>query len=275
MRISQHRETSRPRQGRDVDVLSREQFLEQFGRAYAPGQHVTLIGPTQRGKTRISHEMLGEVASPELPAVVLAGKPPGRDHVMDEAPDRLGMSVTDRWPPTVTSRVQRHYRRAVRNVPQYNGHVLRPQQSLQDLDVDEKNLRDQFGKAMRETYAGKHGKVIVVADETKLIYDLGLKSQHEAILTRGAPVVAMWSLLQRGRFVSYYAYDMPEHVLFFEDPDAANVRRYAEMVGGLDPSLLVDTMASLKKRESANGMTNSEAVYFRRSGSQLAIVSMD
>lgn len=275
MKMSQLRPASRSRQGRDVDVWSRQQFLERFGRDYAPGNHVTLIGPTQRGKTRISHEMLGQVASPELPAVILAGKPPGRDHLMDEAPDKLGMTLTEQWPPTVGTRVRKRWQRA-QDTPRDNGYVLRPHHSLDDLEGDEQNLHDQFDRALRTTYAGKQGTVIVVVDETKLLYDMKLQRRHEAILTRGSPVVAAWSLLQRGRFVSYYAYDMPEHVLFFEDPDQANVRRYAEMVGGIDPSLLVDTMSSLKKRESANrGGTNSEAIYFRRSGSQLIIVEMD
>lgn len=273
--MSDMRTASRPRGGRDVDVWGREQFLEYFGRSYAPGQHVTLIGPTQRGKTYISHQMLGQVASPQLPAVILAGKPPGRDHTMEEAPGKLGLLEVETWPPPLTTHARRWWAGNVRNQPVPNGYILKPHQSLEDLDADENNMRDQFNRAMKSTYAGKHGKVIVVADETKLLYDLGLKKRHEAILTRGAPMVGMWSLLQRGRNFSLYTYDMPEHTLFFQDPDGVNVKRYAEMVGGLDPALLVAVMNSLRTRESANRMTNSEAVYFRRSGSQLAIVGLD
>lgn len=259
---------------REVDVWSRQQFLDYWKREYKPGQHVTLIGPTRRGKTFISHQMLGQVISPELPAIILAGKPPGRDSTMEEAPDKLGLTVTKEWPPPVPVRFRRFWQRKVADSPRTNGFVLKPHHTMTDTDADDANLQHHFKKALVGAYSGKQ-QVIVVADETKLLYDLKLQKQHEAILTRGAPIVAIWSLLQRGRFVSYYAYDMPEHVLFFMDPDSANVRRYAEMVGGVDPQLIRDTMATLHTQETAKGETNSEAIYFRRSGSRLAIVKMD
>jgi hypothetical protein len=262
------------RASKSVPVLTREQFLEKFGEDYAPGQHVTFIGPTQRGKTHMSHQMLERVISPQLPALILAGKPPGRDHTMDEAPDKLGLQVTETFPPPANVKARQWWNKRTSETPKANGYVLKPRHTMTDLSADKANLGNQFRKGMVHSYAGSQN-IIVVCDETKLIYDLKLQEEHEAILTRGAPVVACWSLLQRGRFVSYFVYDMPEHVIFFSDPDSANVKRYAELVGGVDPKLIVDTMNSLKTRESANKMTNSEAIYFRRSGSQIAIVTMD
>lgn len=260
--------------GYDVPVWTREQFLEYWGREYRAGQHVTEIGPTQRGKTFTCQQMLGECISPDLPCLILAGKPPDRDKTMAEASEKLGLQLVETWPPPIHAQAKRWLLRKTTERPRINGWLLRPHHSLTDSDADDANMGRQFKRAMQDAYAGKLGRVIVVADETKLIYDLGLKKQHEDILTRGAPIVSIWSLLQRGRFVTYYAYDMPEHVFFFWDDDLANVKRYAEMVGGVDPQLIVMTMKALETRENADGMTNSEIIYYRRSGSRVVIIQL-
>lgn len=241
-------------------VIGRDEFVKTFGRQYASGQHVTMLGPTQRGKTTLGIQLLGQVVSPERKVVALAGKPLGRDATMASAAEKLNLRVVKEWPPESTFRDRKR-----------NGYVLRPLGKASD--DDEAKLEKEFGKALRQLYQSKKD-VIILVDEAALVYeDLKLKKEFEAPLKRGAPVVAVWSLLQRGRFVTYHVYAAPEHIFIFYDPDETNRQRYSE-IGGVDKTWIQFITANLKNKTVANGMTVSQALYIRRSGPQLAIVDM-
>lgn len=250
---------------RRIDVLSRDEFLQDFQQQYAPGQHVTLLGPTQRGKTTLCHQMIGAVASPQHKAVLLAGKPPHRDPVMGRAAERLNLDIIEQWPPSS----YRQYRNREKN-----GYVLRPRQSLYDIDGDTANLRRQFGMAMISNYGSKV-PVMTVADEAHLVQnEYKLRKQYEAPLMRGAPHNSMWSLIQRGRYMSYLAYDAPEWILIAYDPDASNQKRYAE-IGGVDPKYLQAVLPNLRTHRGNDGRsTVSEFLCIRRSGPELYVVDV-
>ena len=51
-------------------VIGREEFLADYW-TYKSGEHVTLIAPTQSGKTTLAFQLLARSAGPSLPAVVL------------------------------------------------------------------------------------------------------------------------------------------------------------------------------------------------------------
>lgn len=245
-----------------VPVIPREEFLEKFRREYQAGQHLTMIGPTQRGKTTLCLQLLKQVISPKLKCVILAGKPPGRDGTMAKAADMLNLRVVEEWPPNYNFRDRER-----------NGYVLRPKHSMEDLEGDEDNLRIQFRKAMLANYKSKKPVITVVDEAHHVQNDLGLKREYEAALMRGAPIDAEWSLIQRGRFMSYLAYDAPEHIFVFYDGDRSNVKRYAEL-GGIDPRQVEYLTLGLKTRTIKTGQTISEALYIRRAGPQFAIVGM-
>src|SRR6266568_988115 len=182
-----------------IPVIPRREFARQFGNDYSSGQHVTFIGPTQRGKTTLCLDLLSKVISPERPCVILAGKPPSRDKAMDEiAPKMLNLRVVEEWPPTRTFRDRKR-----------NGYVLRPEQKMRSRADDEANLKAQFSKAIMDNYR-KKTPTITVADEAYLVQvTLKLKGDYEQPLMRGAPHNAMWSLIQRGAYVSYLSYNSP------------------------------------------------------------------
>jgi hypothetical protein len=253
-----------------VDVLPRGEFLDKFGDEYSPGQHVTLLGPTQRGKTTLAHQCLATVISPDLPCVLLAGKPPGRDPVMAGAAENLNLRIVEEWPPgpDLTGWWKR------KDKPKTNGFVLRPHQTMTDPKADSQNVAAQFRKALISGYASNKPS-ITVADEAHLIQnEYKLKTEYEAPLMRGAPVNSMWSLIQRGRYMSYLAYDAPEWFLIAYDPDEANQKRYAEM-GGVDPQFLRATLKRLRTYRGADGRsTISEFLCIRRSGPQIFIVDV-
>jgi hypothetical protein len=246
----------------EIDVVSRKTFLDEWD--YSAGQHLTMLGPTQRGKTTLAIELLNRSISPQLKAVILAGKPPGRDKTMAGAANKLNLRIVEEWPPT----------------PQWgdkkrNGYVLRPRHTMKDSEKDNANLRYQFKHAIQDTYASSKPRILVADEAYHIQVTMKLKAQTEDILMRGAPVVGCWSLLQRGRFVSYLVYDSPEHIFIYYDPDRTNQKRYAE-IGGVDPEYVERVVATLKMRTATGGKnTISEALYIRRSGPQLCIVDMD
>jgi hypothetical protein len=255
---------SEPRVLGRITVLSRAEFLNRFAADYHSGQHVTFLGPTGRGKTFTSQAMLKVVIKPELPVVILAGKPPLRDKTMAKAADNLNLRIVTEWPPIWHPGDRKR-----------NGYVLRPNHTMKDLDADNENLRNQFRKCLMGCYASKTPVIVCVDEAYQVQNDLKLKKEYEAILLRGAPVVAEWSLLQRGRFSSYLAYDAPEHIVMFKDPDTSNVKRYAELVGGVNPYFVSQIVAGLETKRAANGNTISEFLYIRRSGPELYVVSPD
>lgn len=224
---------------------------------------MTFIGPTQRGKTYVSHQMLQRVISSKLPVVIFAGKPPSRDATMAKAAETLNLRIVETWPPEWNIRDRKR-----------NGYILRPKHTMVDVDKDNANLRAQYRRAMQSLYASRTPVIIDIDEAFQVQNDLGLKKEYEAPLLRGAPVVAVWSLLQRGRHSSYLAYDAPEHVLIFKDPDLSNVKRYGELVGGVDPGLISNIVNGLETSTAVQGNTISEFLYIKRSGPELAIVGI-
>lgn len=248
-----------------VPTISRQQFVEEFARDYRSGQHVTFIGPTGKGKTTLAFQLLDRVISPDYPkALVLAGKPPGRDHTMEEAAKRLNLRTITEWPPPPAFGDRKK-----------RGWVLRPNQKMRDHDEDYAELRKQFKAGILGAYRTSPKKpLITFVDEAHLIhYDLKLRKECEMTLTRGAPVNAMWTLVQRGRWISYQCYDAPEHVFIFYDPDLNNQKRYAE-IGGVDARELMAITKKLRTERVATGQTVSQCLYMRRAGPEFRIVDI-
>lgn len=249
-------------------VISRRDFVREFGEEYQQGQHVTFLGPSGRGKTRLAAELLMAVRrhNPQITTVVLHGKIKGRDQTIESLSRRSGYPIVTSWPPRSI--------RARHRLRKNHGAILRPLRSAGDNpDVENEILRVQYRRAIHRGYQAPRKKpVIILADEAHQTHsDLRLMKDCEGPLMRGRPVCAMWSLVQRGRFVSYHVYDQAEHVFIFYDPDRNNQQRYSE-IGDVDPKELVELSRQLKTKTVADGSTISEALYFRRSGNQLAIV---
>jgi hypothetical protein len=220
-----------------------------------------MLGPTQRGKTTLGLQLLDKSISHEHPAVVFAGKPPNRDATMNAAAKRLNLRVANEWPPPPAMPWQRSKR----------GILLRPTQTLKDIDRDNATLQEHFRRALLANYASKKPVISFVDEAHHVQNDLKLRKEYEAPLMRGAPDNAVWSLIQRGRYMTYLAYDAPEHVFLFYDPDRSNQRRYSE-IGGVDPDYLLRLSTTLKTARTASGRTISECIYIRRSGPLIQIV---
>jgi hypothetical protein len=251
--------------------MSRQQYYRYFGENYK-NQHKTSIGPTQRGKTTESIESLDRVISADRPCVILAAKPPHRDPVMNQAAQKLHLKRITDWPPG---------NRWMDKKRGYRGYVLQPSvgvkpgMTLDEYRASEAKVRSEFQNAMLDCYGSKT-KIIIVVDEGHKVYNnYKLREEYEAPLMSGQPDVAQWSHIQRGRYMSYLAYDAPEWVLFYQEPDRSNTRRYAEMVGGVNREQVADIVENLKTYEVSNGQTISEFLVVRRSGPRLIIVDVE
>lgn len=254
-----------------VPVIPRKKFVQEFGKSYQTGQHVTLIGPSGRGKTKLVHQLLVSVMRfhKAITAVMIHGKIKGRDKTVETMSREARMPLTPVFPPSQYHRRIR-YRKA-------RGWIVRPlEKPGDDEEQEHRLLRGEFARAIRHCYhaSPKHPKIILVNETHQAHVDLRLKGNCEAPLMRGRPDCAVWSEIQRARHVSYMCYDQAEHVFIFYDPDVDNQRRYSEIGGGADPAQLRYLANELQHatRTVADGSTISPCVYFRRSGNILCIV---
>lgn len=223
-----------------VEHIPRDAFLRDYW-DYRPGQHVGLIGPTQKaGKTSFAFQLL-EHTHPSIPAEVLCMKP--RDRVVARESARLGFREVADWPPPKT--LGSAFR------PKVNRHTIWPEHTF-DTDVDNEHLREVFRRAILWRY--KTGDGITFADELYgLSVELGLYTETEAMLTRGGGMGAgLWYATQkpsgtlRGG-ITTFAYNSPTHIFLSNDPVKANTQRYAELQCGLDPGLIESVTLGLPK----------------------------
>jgi hypothetical protein len=249
----------------DVEVIPRKEFVREFGENYQSGQHATFLGPSGRGKTRLVGQLLIASATPDHQAVVLHGKIKGRDKTIESMSAAADMPIVESWPP---SRYRKWRSRHSR------GYILLPLSKAGNTASEENALvAREFKKAIRANYHTSHSKprITVVNEAHQAHNDLKLKGDCEAPLMRGRPDNAVWSEVQRCRYVSYMVYDQAEHVFIFYDPDVDNQRRYSE-IGGVDPQYVRDLASGLKTHTVRDGSTISQCLYFRRSGNYLCIV---
>jgi hypothetical protein len=245
----------------DIEVVPRREFVADVF-DYHDGQHLTMLGPTQRGKTTLCFQLLNRVATPERKAVILHGKFKGRDPVIPKASESLNMRIVDSWPPTYRPGDKKR-----------RGYILRPLNGpLSSTDEENEVLAREFKRAIHSNYKNTKAPTITVVDErAQCEEDLKIRKSLDGPLMRGAPHNGEWNNIQRGRFCSYHCYDAPEHLFVFYDPDLSNRKRYAE-IGGVDPHYVEEVTENLQTRRVPSGGTISQTLYIRRSGPELYIV---
>lgn len=88
-----------PNEMPDVQRFDRDTFIREYFR-YKPGEHVSFIGPTGSGKTTLAYQLLQEVSSKVLQAIVFVMKP--RDDTATKWNKKLGFKRVRNWPPPMS-----------------------------------------------------------------------------------------------------------------------------------------------------------------------------
>lgn len=247
-----------------VARFTRGEFHERF--EYHAGEHMTFIGKTQSGKTTLAFELLDEVTTPDLPAVVLVMKP--KDPTPAKWARRLGYRRVRTWPPA-----NGHLPAWAPQDVRPRGWVLWPK--LGDINADSGTLIDQFHTCLAENYAQaarRRGRPrIVFADEVVGITKLRvpgitspLPDDLDAYWMRGSGMgVALWAACQRPFHAPLNAYEQSAHLFLWRSTDARNVKRYSE-IGGVNPALVHKVTSSLSGRD---------CFYIRRTDYRVCVVA--
>lgn len=247
--------------------LPRNEFIEDYW-DYNPGEHVSLIQPTQQGKTYLMYQLLDKAMEqqPQLNTVSLMPKP--RDPATMEWSQRLGLKEVPSWPP--------------RKWPwqsEPRGYVLWPHHG-RDLDPAEnrQHVAQHFRKCLHEQYWA--GDSITVADDVYIMAVLmQLNPELEEFWTAGGGGGAgLWSANQKpsgtlgGGSVSSFSYNAPTHLFLGHDPDSRNRQRFGE-IGGVDPEMVTHIVMNELRMHSINGHTVSDQLYISKRGPYLCIVT--
>jgi hypothetical protein len=222
-----------------VTEIDRESFLQQYFR-YRPGEHVTVLAPTDCGKTYLTFQLLERAHEQTgIPPIFFATKPRD-DFVRDEA-KRQGYRTIDNWPPPVT-----------KQLTEPGGWLLWPKHTM-DAEVDDYHHGEVFRRAMMLPFKAGAAKrnprsSIEVWDEAgTLAKDLGLHREQRQILKRGRSCkCGAWTQDQRAAWLPMESYNCAEHLFLHRDPVKDNRDRYDD-IGGFDSGLVSDILKELPK----------------------------
>jgi hypothetical protein len=245
-----------------IEVIPREEFVQQFGQDYK-NQHVTALGPTGRGKSTLMYQLLSEVVTPDHQVISMHGKIRGRDPTVARAAKMLHLRIVEELPSATRQRLDRKRR--------FNGYIVAPLIHPMEATDEQRLLKNEFKRGIDQNYRTTSRETITHINEAHQTQEeLKLRTTVEAPLMRGAPDNAVWNEAQRGKFLSYHTYNAPEHLFVFYDDDADNRKRYSDF-GCADPDEIFWLTSKLKTKRVRDGRTISQCLYIRRGGGMYVV----
>jgi hypothetical protein len=246
--------------------LTRDEFLSEYF-DYRPGEHLSLIYPTRRGKSHLAYQLLNSAMkqNPDLSVVSLMPKP--RDPATTQWARKLSLKEIPDYPPR-----KRYFWE-----PVPRGFVLWPQH---DPSLDATANREQVAGKLRKCLSAQYwrGNSVTFADDVhNLAILMGLNPELEEFWTAGGSSGAgLWSANQKpsgtqhSGSVSSFSYNAPSHLFLGKDTDERNVRRFGE-IGGVDPREVEGIVRNLRLYQ-IDGNTISEVLYIDKRGPYMASI---
>lgn len=182
------------------------------------GEHVTLIGPTGRGKTELLIKLLER-----HPWVVFLGT-----KQTDSTQSRLVKELNYREisdPAELNMEVGRKF-------------LFRPPFPKATAEQLRSYHRSAFRELLMRAYRQEAWTIAI--DELRYVAQfLGLKDELELIYLQGrSQGSSVTGGTQRPRYVPLEAYDQATHLFFWSDPDKTNIDRVAELAGLSRPMVI-------------------------------------
>lgn len=238
---------------------------------YRPGEHFGIWEPTQGGKTHLAYQAADQAMRRNPHLRFVSAMPKSRSPATRHWAAALDLKIIDSWPPKPAFRKPR-------------GYVLWPPH-LKDRPVAEnrQHLAEIFRKMLHDQY--QSGNSITLADDIYLLAVIyGLNMECEEFWTAGAEGGAgLWGPNQKpsgtigGGSVSSFSYNSPTHLIFGQDTDTRNQKRFSEIGGGIDPELVASIVPGLRRFpvQTPEGVKNiSEKLYIDKRGPYLAIIGV-
>lgn len=191
-----------------VPFIPWDQF--QSGFRWKQGQHVTLLGPTQQGKTTLALKLLEQRRF----VVIFAAKP--RDPTLERLLSR-GFVRIERWP-----------RRLVLDPDKPCRILFWPKiPTLRALPAVRGRYEDALDAIMRQG-----GWTVDIDEGVYASTFLGLRNQLSDMWQRAATqAISLMFLAQRSANVPPLAYDQIDHLFAARENDRRNAERIGEMAG--------------------------------------------
>lgn len=243
-----------------VHRFTREEFLTTYW-DYRPGEHVSLIAPTQNGKTTMIVELLKHTSTSwcHVPPVMLVAKP--QDPVVDRALAELEYKEVRQWPPR-----KRWWAYWDRDQPPGYG-LWPPHLRGASAEENHAHLSAAFRPAIDDLFW--RGNTITIADEIYyLCAVLDLQEEFIRHWTQGHGMGSgLWSATQKPSgtqqgTIPSFMYNSPTHTFLGRDPDKRNRERFGE-IGGISPREVEKTVLGLHK---------FDWLYIHRDGPTMCIV---
>lgn len=225
-----------------IKRFAREEFLQEYW-DYKPGEHVSLIAPTQNGKTTMIWDLLKHTDTSwcTVPPVMLVAKP--KDPVVHRGLEAMNYREVHTWPP--------------RKAPWSetpDGYAFWPKHLKSVSSADNRaHLLPKFRQVINDLFY--RGDNILVADEQYFLCGfLGLSEEMTRHWTQGMGMGSgLWSATQKPSgtqqgTIPSFMYNSPTHTFLGRDPDEKNRKRFGE-IGGVDTRMIEDAVKSLRKFE--------------------------
>jgi len=236
-----------PEPGREPRRITREQAHDLIAARWVPGDHLTLIGPTGRGKSTLLAGVLPKAAHDRI--IILC--PKGADPVFE--PLGHGTKV---WPP------KRDWRDLAAGV--FSGvedrHQARPVVWRVELPVraieDFARMAGVFSRVLGQALAREQNppdSLAIVLDDSRMISDpkhMGLGHLVVAnMLVARSKRVSIVNNYQAPRWVPREGIDQATQIIMWQNRDRDVVKRLGE-IGNLDLRMIEATLGGLDYHEA-------------------------